>query len=56
MNTVLLSIVLVPIIEIYLFIKIGGQIGALNMALNNYSTDKILFHYFQNTKLKKIYD
>ena len=32
------------------------QIGALNMALNNYSTNKILFHYFQNTKLKKIYD
>ena len=32
------------------------QIGALNMALNNYSSNKILFHYFQNTKLKKIYD
>ena len=30
MNTVLLTIILVPIIEIYLFIKIGGQIGALN--------------------------
>ena len=29
MNTVLLSIILVPIIEIYLFIKIGSQIGAL---------------------------
>ena len=28
MNTVLISIILVPIIEIYLFIKIGGQIGA----------------------------
>ncbi len=28
MNTVLLTIILVPIIEIYLFIKIGGQIGA----------------------------
>ena len=33
MNTVLLSIVLVPIIEIYLFIKIGSQIGALNTIL-----------------------
>ena len=33
MNTVLLSIVLVPIIEIYLFIKIGGQIGAFNTIL-----------------------
>ncbi len=30
MNTVLLSIILVPIIEIYLFIKIGSQIGAFN--------------------------
>ena len=30
MNTVLISIILVPIIEIYLFIKIGGQIGAFN--------------------------
>ena len=28
MNTVLLLIILVPILEIYLFIKIGGQIGA----------------------------
>ena len=30
MNTVLLTIVLIPIIEIYLFIKIGSQIGAFN--------------------------
>ena len=30
MNTVILSIILVPIIEIYLFIKIGSQIGAFN--------------------------
>jgi len=28
MNTVLLLILLVPIVEIYLFIKIGSQIGA----------------------------
>ena len=28
MNTVLLLIILIPIIEIYLFIKIGSQIGA----------------------------
>ena len=28
MNTVLLLIILVPILEIYLFIKIGSQIGA----------------------------
>ena len=30
MNTLLLAIILVPIIEIYLFIKIGAQIGAFN--------------------------
>tara|TARA_A100001011_G_scaffold382920_1_gene453462 strand:+ start:481 stop:906 length:426 start_codon:yes stop_codon:yes gene_type:complete len=33
MNTLLLSVVLVPIIEIYLFIKIGAQIGAFNTIL-----------------------
>ena len=30
MNTLLLTIIFVPIIEIYLFIKIGSQIGAFN--------------------------
>ena len=30
MNSVLITIILVPIIEIYLFIKIGSQIGAFN--------------------------
>ena len=28
MNSVLIALILVPVIEIYLFIKIGGQIGA----------------------------
>ena len=30
MNTAVISIILIPIIEIYLFIKIGSQIGAFN--------------------------
>tara|TARA_B100001029_G_C14910567_1_gene366251 strand:- start:359 stop:769 length:411 start_codon:yes stop_codon:yes gene_type:complete len=30
MNTALLLIILIPLIEIYLFIKIGSQIGAFN--------------------------
>ena len=30
MKLVLLSIILIPVIEIYLFIKIGSQIGAFN--------------------------
>ena len=33
MNTVILSIILIPIVEIYLFIKIGAQIGAFNTIL-----------------------
>ena len=30
MNAIILSIILIPVIEIYLFIKIGGEIGAFN--------------------------
>ncbi len=30
MNSVIFTIILVPIVEIYLFIKIGGNIGAFN--------------------------
>ena len=30
MNSVILTIILVPVLEIYLFIKIGSQIGAFN--------------------------
>ena len=33
MNSVILSIILVPIVEIYLFIKIGAKIGAFNTIL-----------------------
>ena len=33
MNTLLLLILFVPLIEIYLFIQIGGQIGAFNTIL-----------------------
>ena len=33
MSPILLSIVLIPILEIYLFIKIGSQIGAFNTIL-----------------------
>ena len=30
MNTVLLAVILIPIVEIYLFIKIGSQLGAFS--------------------------
>ena len=33
MNTVLILIIAIPLIEIYLFIKIGSQIGAFNTVL-----------------------
>ena len=33
MNTVLLAVILIPIVEIYLFIKIVAQIGAFNTIL-----------------------
>ena len=33
MNTLLLLILFIPLIEIYLFIQIGGQIGAFNTIL-----------------------
>ena len=33
MNTVLVLIIAIPLIEIYLFIKIGSQIGAFNTVL-----------------------
>ena len=33
MNSLLLALVLIPAIEIYLFIKIGASIGALNTVL-----------------------
>ncbi len=45
MNTVLLSIILVPIIEIYLFIKIGAIIGALNTILLIFTTAIVGVYY-----------
>ena len=33
MNSLLLAIILIPAIEIYLFIKIGAYIGAFNTIL-----------------------
>ena len=38
MNTVLIGIILVPILEIYLFIKIGSQIGAFTTIFLIFST------------------
>ena len=45
MNSVLLSIILIPILEIYLFIKIGSQIGAFNTILLIFVTAIIGVYY-----------
>ena len=45
MNPVLLSIILIPILEIYLFIKIGSQIGAFNTVLLIFVTAIIGVYY-----------
>ena len=45
MNTVILSVILVPIIEIYLFIKIGAQIGAVKTILLIFVTAMIGVYY-----------
>tara|TARA_B100000900_G_scaffold384249_1_gene372925 strand:- start:2385 stop:2810 length:426 start_codon:yes stop_codon:yes gene_type:complete len=45
MNSVVLSIILIPVIEIYLFIKIGTEIGALNTILLIFLTAIIGIYY-----------
>ena len=45
MNSLLLAIILIPAIEIYLFIKIGTFIGALNTVLLIFLTAFIGFYY-----------
>ena len=45
MNSILLAIILIPIIEIYLLIKIGSQIGALTTILLIFTTAIIGIYY-----------
>ena len=45
MNSILLSIILIPIIEIYLFIKIGSQIGAISTILLIFITAVVGVYY-----------
>ena len=54
MNSVLLSIILVPILEIYLFIKIGSQIGAFNTILLIFITAIIGVYYARYEGLNTI--
>ena len=45
MNPLLLSIILIPVIEIYLLIKIGSQIGAINTIILIFMTAFIGIYY-----------
>ena len=45
MNSIILLIILIPIIEIYLFIKIGSQIGAVSTILLIFATAIIGIYY-----------
>ena len=45
MNPILLAIILVPAMEIYLLIKIGSQIGAINTILLIFTTAIIGIYY-----------
>tara|TARA_X000000368_G_C22627622_1_gene535118 strand:- start:156 stop:581 length:426 start_codon:yes stop_codon:yes gene_type:complete len=54
MNPLLLLIILVPILEIYLFIKIGAQIGAFNTILLIFITALIGVYYAKYEGLNTI--
>ena len=45
MNPILLSILLIPVIEIYLLIKIGSQIGAITTILLIFTTAVVGIYY-----------
>ena len=54
MNPLLLAIILVPILEIYLFIKIGSQIGAFNTIFLIFITAIIGIYYAKYEGLNTI--
>jgi len=45
MNSILLAIILIPIVEIYLLIKIGSQIGAITTILLIFTTAIVGIYY-----------
>ena len=54
MNTLLTSIILIPIIEIYLFIKIGSQIGAFKTIFLIFFTAVVGVYYAKHEGLNTI--
>ena len=51
MNTILLLIILIPAIEIFLFIKIGSQIGAITTVLLIFTTAIVGVYYAKHEGL-----
>ena len=54
MNTLLLSIILIPIVEIYLFIEIGSQIGAFKTIFLIFFTAVVGVYYAKHEGLNTI--
>ncbi len=54
MNSALLAIILIPILEIYLFIKIGSQIGAFNTIFLIFITAVVGVYYAKYEGLNTI--
>ena len=54
MNSILLSIILIPIIEIYLLIKIGAQIGAATTIMLIFTTTIVGIYYAKYEGLNKL--
>jgi|SRR5210317_333517 UPF0716 protein FxsA len=54
MNSILLLIILIPIIEIYLFIKIGSQIGAITTILLIFTTAIVGIYYAKHEGLNTL--
>ena len=54
MNSLLLAIILIPAIEIYLFIKIGAYIGAFNTILLIFFTAFIGIYYARSQGLSTL--
>ena len=54
MNSILLLIILIPIIEIYLFIKIGSQIGAITTILLIFTTAMVGIYYAKHEGLNTL--
>ena len=54
MNSILLWIILIPIIEIYLLIKIGSQIGAISTILLIFTTAVVGIYYAKYEGLKTL--